>query len=56
MVTKADEKKIKEAISGEEVEEIIEGMEDNLCRCGAHIRIIKAIQSAGQEMKKGILT
>ena len=34
-------------------QEIIEGMEDNLCRCGAHIRIIEAIQSAGQEMEKG---
>lgn len=33
-------------------QEIIEGMEDNLCRCGAHVRIIEAIQSAGQEMKK----
>ena len=31
--------------------EIINGMEDNLCRCGAHVRIIKAIQSAGKEMK-----
>jgi aerobic-type carbon monoxide dehydrogenase small subunit (CoxS/CutS family) len=34
-------------------QEIIQGMEDNLCRCGAHIRIIKAIQTAGQEMKGG---
>ena len=34
-------------------QEVIEGMEDNLCRCGAHIRIIKAIQSAGREMKGG---
>lgn len=33
-------------------QEIIEGMEDNLCRCGAHIRIIEAIQLAGLEMKK----
>ena len=32
-------------------EEIIESMEDNLCRCGAHIRIIQAIESAAQEMK-----
>ena len=24
-------------------EEIIEGMEDNLCRCGAHTRIVQAI-------------
>ncbi len=34
-------------------EEIIKGMEDNLCRCGAHVRIIKAIQTAGKEMKGG---
>jgi len=33
--------------------EIIEGMNDNLCRCGAHIRIIQAIQSAALEMKGG---
>ena len=33
-------------------QEIIYAMEDNLCRCGAHIRIIKAIQEAGLEMKK----
>jgi aerobic-type carbon monoxide dehydrogenase small subunit (CoxS/CutS family) len=34
-------------------QEIIYGMEDNLCRCGAHIRIIDAIQSASREMKEG---
>jgi len=34
-------------------QEIVEGMEDNLCRCGAHIRIIEAIQVAGREMKGG---
>ncbi len=34
-------------------QEIVYAMEDNLCRCGAHIRIIDAIQSAGHEMKKG---
>jgi len=32
-------------------DEIIQGMEDNLCRCGAHVRIIRAIESAAQEMK-----
>ena len=31
--------------------EIIESMDHNLCRCGAHTRIIRAIQSAGREMK-----
>jgi aerobic-type carbon monoxide dehydrogenase small subunit (CoxS/CutS family) len=34
-------------------QEIILGMEENLCRCGAHVRIIKAIQSAANEMKGG---
>lgn len=34
--------------------EIIDGMEENLCRCGAHIRIVKAIQTAAKEMKGGI--
>lgn len=33
-------------------EEIIAGMEDNLCRCGAHNRIIDAIEDAAVEMKK----
>jgi aerobic-type carbon monoxide dehydrogenase small subunit (CoxS/CutS family) len=33
--------------------DIIEGMEDNLCRCGAHNRIVQAIQSAAREMKGG---
>ena len=32
-------------------QEIIEGMEYNLCRCGAHTRIIQAIEEAAQEMK-----
>jgi aerobic-type carbon monoxide dehydrogenase small subunit (CoxS/CutS family) len=34
-------------------QDIIHGMEGNLCRCGAHVRIIKAIQTAGTEMKGG---
>lgn len=33
--------------------EIKEGMENNLCRCGAHTRIIKAVQTAAREMKGG---
>lgn len=33
--------------------EIIEGMEDNLCRCGAHPRIIDAIETAAKALKKG---
>jgi len=35
-------------------EEIIEGMEDNLCRCGSYNRIVEAIQTAGKEMKGGM--
>jgi aerobic-type carbon monoxide dehydrogenase small subunit (CoxS/CutS family) len=31
--------------------EIIGSMEYNLCRCGAHLRIIRAIESAAQKMK-----
>jgi carbon-monoxide dehydrogenase small subunit len=31
--------------------EIIEGMEDNLCRCGAHVRILKAVETAATTMK-----
>ena len=34
-------------------DDIIQGMEDNLCRCGAHTRIVDAIQAAAQEMKEG---
>ena len=33
-------------------EEIIENMDDNLCRCGAHKRIIEAIESAAKEMER----
>ena len=32
-------------------QEIKEGMEDNLCRCGAHVRIIEAVHTAAKEMK-----
>ena len=34
-------------------EQIIEGMEGNLCRCGAHTRIVKAVQAAAVEMEGG---
>lgn len=34
-------------------DEIVEGMEDNLCRCGSHVRVIRAIQAASGEMKGG---
>lgn len=32
--------------------EIIEGMDDNLCRCGSHTRIVQAIRAAAQEMER----
>jgi aerobic-type carbon monoxide dehydrogenase small subunit (CoxS/CutS family) len=32
-------------------EQIVRGMEQNLCRCGAHTRIIDAIQTAAAGMK-----
>jgi aerobic-type carbon monoxide dehydrogenase small subunit (CoxS/CutS family) len=34
-------------------EQIKEGMENNFCRCGAHVRIIEAVHSASEEMKGG---
>ncbi len=33
--------------------EIIQSMDDNLCRCGSHTRIVQAIQTAAREMKGG---
>lgn len=33
--------------------DILNGMNDNLCRCGAHNRIVQAIQSAAKEMVGG---
>jgi aerobic-type carbon monoxide dehydrogenase small subunit (CoxS/CutS family) len=35
------------------VQQIKEGMENNLCRCGAHMRIIEAVETASKEMKGG---
>ena len=35
-------------------EEVVIAMDDNFCRCGAHGRIIKAIQNAGKQMKKTV--
>jgi aerobic-type carbon monoxide dehydrogenase small subunit (CoxS/CutS family) len=34
-------------------QEIIEGLEENLCRCGAHNRIVDAVETAAKEMKGG---
>lgn len=31
--------------------DIIKNMDDNLCRCGSHSRIVQAIQAAAKEMK-----
>ncbi len=33
--------------------DIVRGMDDNLCRCGAHNRIMRAIQSAAKDLKGG---
>lgn len=32
--------------------EILQGMNDNLCRCGVHQRIVEAIRSAAKEMRR----
>lgn len=37
------------------LKEIIEGMDENLCRCGSYQRIIQAIQDAAREMRGGLL-
>ncbi|MBR8535494.1 (2Fe-2S)-binding protein [Carboxylicivirga sediminis] len=34
-------------------EEIIEGMNDNLCRCGSYRRITNAVESAAKQMNGG---
>jgi carbon-monoxide dehydrogenase small subunit len=34
-------------------EDIIRALDDNFCRCGGYTRIIEAIETAVQEMKKG---
>lgn len=33
--------------------EIVRAMEDNLCRCGAHVRVIQAVQSAAKATRGG---
>ena len=35
------------------IREIKDGMENNLCRCGAHMRIVEAVHTAADEMKGG---
>ena len=34
-------------------DQIVAEMDGNLCRCGAHVRIVQAIQTAAEEMKGG---
>jgi aerobic-type carbon monoxide dehydrogenase small subunit (CoxS/CutS family) len=34
-------------------EQILHGLEQNFCRCGAHVRIIEAMRTAAAEMKGG---
>ena len=34
-------------------DQIIEAMDENLCRCGAHKRIIQAVESAAKEIERG---
>jgi len=34
-------------------QEIVAGLEQNLCRCGAHNRILDAVETAAKEMKGG---
>jgi carbon-monoxide dehydrogenase small subunit len=33
-------------------DEIISAMDDNLCRCGSHVRIVRAVQTAAKNMQK----
>ena len=33
--------------------EIVAELDENYCRCGAHVRIISAIQSAAEAMRSG---
>jgi aerobic-type carbon monoxide dehydrogenase small subunit (CoxS/CutS family) len=35
-------------------QEILDHMEDNLCRCGAHTRIVRAIEEASRQMRKEV--
>jgi len=34
-------------------DEIIAAMDDNLCRCGSHVRVVQAVQTAANLMKGG---
>ena len=39
--------------SAPSTQQIKDGLENNLCRCGAHVRIIEAVHTAAKEMKGG---
>jgi aerobic-type carbon monoxide dehydrogenase small subunit (CoxS/CutS family) len=34
-------------------EEILQGMDTNLCRCGSYLRVVEAIEAAAKEMRGG---
>jgi aerobic-type carbon monoxide dehydrogenase small subunit (CoxS/CutS family) len=34
--------------------DVIDGMENNLCRCGAHKRIVEALEAAAAELRGGM--
>jgi aerobic-type carbon monoxide dehydrogenase small subunit (CoxS/CutS family) len=34
-------------------DQIIQGMDQNLCRCGSYPRVVQAIEAAAKEMKGG---
>jgi len=34
--------------------DILDGLEDNLCRCGTHIRVVEAVQAAAASMKGAV--
>jgi aerobic-type carbon monoxide dehydrogenase small subunit (CoxS/CutS family) len=34
-------------------EDIVQGMDDNLCRCGGYVRIIQAVEAAAEAIRKG---
>ena len=35
--------------------EIVRHMEDHLCRCGTHVRVIQAVETAAAAMKEGAM-
>jgi aerobic-type carbon monoxide dehydrogenase small subunit (CoxS/CutS family) len=37
-------------------DQIVAAMDDNLCRCGAHVRIIAAVEAAAKAMKGGMVS